>query len=158
LIGEGCHFIDLMIHLAGAIPTHVQCLALPDNNIYMNDNFTVLMTFADGSIGQVTYLSNGSKSLGKEYLEIFSGGKSIIMDDFRKLSVFGTQIKRKRSILSQDKGHAALWDAFMHAIIDHGQPPIDYDELIKSTYVTLACKQALKTNKKVDIAEFIGSK
>jgi len=77
------------------------------------------------------------------------------MDDFRKLSIFGKHVERKRSLLTQDKGHAKSWDTFIKAIISNKKEPIDYQELITSSYAALACDHAMKTGKPVNITEFI---
>jgi predicted dehydrogenase/threonine dehydrogenase-like Zn-dependent dehydrogenase len=77
LIGEGCHFIDYLVFLVGQIPESVHTQALPDNGKYTSDNFVITMVFSDGSIGTISYLANGNKLAGKEYLEVFCGGKAI---------------------------------------------------------------------------------
>jgi predicted dehydrogenase/threonine dehydrogenase-like Zn-dependent dehydrogenase len=155
LIGECCHFIDYMIFLFGQIPTNVQTLALPSLGKYSDDNFILSLQFPDGSVGTISYFSNGSKALGKEYLEVFGGGKAAILDDFRLLQLFGNSVDKKRNIFKQDKGHSAAWNAFIDAIKTKGDPPISYPDLVGTTYVTLACGQSMKTGQVVNIEEYI---
>ena len=158
LIGEGCHFIDYLIFLVGQLPERVQANALPDNGKYSGDNFLITLDFADGSIGTVSYMANGNMLLGKEYLEVFSGGTVAVLDDFRKLNLFGTSIDKKRNRFKMDKGHASSWAAFVNAVINGAEEPIPYSELVGSTYVTLACDRSLKTGQPVQIRDFIQSK
>ena len=158
LIGEGCHFIDYLVFLVGQIPESVHTQALPDNGKYKNDNFLITMTFSDGSIGTISYLANGNKSVGKEYLEVFCGGKVGILDDFRKLQLFGQSADRKREYFKQDKGHASAWNEFVNAVINNSEAPIPYEELIGTAYVILACDQSMRTSQPVNIRDFIHAK
>ncbi|MCD6356263.1 MAG: bi-domain-containing oxidoreductase [Anaerolineaceae bacterium] len=158
LIGEGCHFIDYLIFLVGQIPETVQTHILPNNGIYSNDNFIITMIFPDGSIGTISYLANGNKSFGKEYLEVFCGGKIGIIDDFRKLKLYGDSIKKKKALLKQDKGHKNEWEAFISSILSNGPPPIPYNELINTAYVILACEQSLQTGQPIKIKDFMQAK
>jgi len=158
LIGEGCHFIDYMVFLVGQFPESVHTQALPDNGKYTRDNFVITMNFPDGSIGTISYLANGNKSAGKEYLEVFCGGKVGILDDFRKLQLFGKTTTKKREYFKQDKGHASAWNTFVNAVIKNGEVPIPYEELINTTYVILACDQSMRTGKPIIIKDFMHTK
>jgi predicted dehydrogenase len=158
LVGEACHFIDLLLFLIGSTPSSVIVQALPNTGKYENDNFLITLNFADGSLGTIAYLANGSRSSGKEYLEIFTGGKTIIMDDFRSLDCYGTAGRKRMKSSRQDKGHSAAWDAFITAITNQTQPPIPYEDLILSSYTTLACDHAMQTGGKVNVVEFINQK
>ena len=158
LIGESCHFIDYLIFLVEQAPESVQTRALPNIGKYANDNFIITLIFPDGSIGTVTYLSNGSKALSKEYLEVFCAGKTGILDDFRKLTLFGKSVHKERALFNQNKGHSAAWNTFVTSIMEKSKPPIPYSDLISTTYVTLACDQSLRTGQPVVIKDFIQAK
>ena len=158
LIGEGCHFIDYIVFLVGQIPESVHTQALPDNGKYTRDNFVITMSFPDGSIGTISYLANGNRSVGKEYLEVFCGGKVGILDDFRKLQLFGKTTKKKREYFKQDKGHTSAWDKFVNAVIKNTEAPIPYTELIGTAYVILACEQSMQTSKPINIKDFMHAK
>ena len=86
IIGEACHFIDLITYLVGALPVKVSAHALPNNGKYREDNVSMTFTFADGSIGVVDYLANGDKSMPKERLEVFCGGMAAVLDDYVSLT------------------------------------------------------------------------
>lgn len=152
ILGEGCHFADFITFLVGALPDSVIAHGLPDNGKYREDNLSMTFTFPDGSIGVVDYLANGDKSFPKERLEVFSGGRVAVLDDFRKLEmVHDGQHRIARSMLRQDKGHFGEWQAFVKAIREGGQPPIPYDQLIGVTRTMFAVVESLRTGKTVNL-------
>lgn len=158
LVGEACHFIDFVCFITAAAPVHVSAVCLPDQGKYSRDNFHITIHFEDGSIGNVSYLSNGNKRFPKEYAEVFQGGKIGVLNDFRTLELWDDQKTiHKKSLFRQDKGHQAAWKAFLDAVRAGGAEPISYEQLLQSSYTTLACNQALITGKTVNITEFINS-
>jgi predicted dehydrogenase/threonine dehydrogenase-like Zn-dependent dehydrogenase len=158
LVGEACHFIDFVCFLTGQTPEKVSASCLPDLGKYSRDNFLITIIFKDGSIGTVTYLANGNKRFPKEYVEVFNGGKIGILNDFRSLELCDEHKSvHRKSLLRQDKGHQAAWKAFLDAIQNHSSESIPYDQLLESSYTTLACNQALLSGKTVEMAEFISS-
>jgi predicted dehydrogenase/threonine dehydrogenase-like Zn-dependent dehydrogenase len=144
LLGEACHFIDLLIFLAGSVPKEVRTTKLTDNGRYSGDNFHLTLLFANGSVGTLTYSANGDKSLGKEFLEVFGGGLSARMDDFRSLLIIkdGKKILRNTR-MRIDKGHQACWAAFADSVSQGGHTPIPIEELILSTRATLAAHASM---------------
>ena len=148
LVGEGCHFIDFLIFLVGQVPMSVFAQALPDDGQYRQDNFQVTMKFADGSLGTLTYLANGDRSLSKERLEVFCGGKVAVLDDFRALDL--TADGRTRGMRgSQNKGHREAWQAFIRCLHTGGPPPIPYPQLFGGTRATFAALRSLETGQEV---------
>jgi predicted dehydrogenase len=145
IIGEGCHFIDFLTFLVGASPLTVSALALPDSGRYREDNAVLTFTFPDGSLGTVTYLANGDKAFPKERVEVFSGGRVAVLDDYRSLeTVQNGRRQVHRSRLRQDKGHHAEWEAFTAAITSGGPPPIPYEHLCGVTRATFAAIEAIR--------------
>jgi len=155
LIGEACHFIDLMLYLIDSEPVTVRTQSLPNIRKYQNDNLLITIKFLDGSLASIAYIANGSRLAGKEYLEIFTSGKTWIMDDFRKLTIVGQTKKTKRQFGKKDKGHASLWKAFIKAIQNQTQPPIPYAALLQSSMTTLACSRSMQSGTAVNIQAFI---
>lgn len=152
IIGEGCHFVDFLTHLVGTLPANVIAQGLPDAGRYHSDNLLLTYTFPDGSLGSISYLANGDKSVAKERLEIFCEGKVAILDDFRNLElVFQGQRKKNKSPLGQDKGHQNAWEAFLHSVQNGGPPPIPYDEMIGVSLATFAANDSLRLNEQVSI-------
>lgn len=147
LVGEGCHFVDFLTFLAGSPPVSVNIETLPDNGHYHQDNLVLILGFSDGSLGTLTYLANGDKSLSKEYLEVFGAGRIGLLNDFRQLELIKDGHRSVfRSPLRQDKGHRAAWQAFLNAVQTSGPPPIPYDHLIGVMRATFAAQEALVSN------------
>lgn len=152
IIGEGCHFIDFLTFLVGSNPVSVSALALPDNGKYRQDNLQISFRYADGSLGTVTYLSNGNKNFAKERVEAFSSGKIGILDDFRSLELVTEASKHStRSALRQDKGHAAAWDTFLECIQKGDAPPIPYDQLSGTSRASFAVLESLRSGKETTL-------
>ncbi len=150
IVGEACHFVDLITFLVGAPPLTVDAHALPDGGKYREDNVSMTFTFPDGSVGVVDYLANGDSSLPKERLEVFCSGKVAILDDFRSLEL-GHAGNRKLIRAAQDKGWMYEWRSFSKAIRDGGAPPIPYEQLLGVTRAMLAAVQSLRTRQPVSI-------
>ncbi len=145
IIGEGCHFIDFLTFLVGTPPLTVSAQALPDSGRYREDNAVLAFTFPDGSLGTVTYLANGDKAFPKERVEVFSGGRVAVLDDFRSLETVQNGHRQvHHSRLRQDKGHHAEWEAFTTAITTGGPPPIPYEHLFGVTRATFAAMEAIR--------------
>jgi len=150
IIGEACHFVDLIAFLVGAAPVSVNAHALPEVGKYRSDNVSMTFTFPDGSLGVVDYLANGDKSFAKERLEVFCAGRIAILDDFRSLEMIADG-KRRNISRAQDKGWVNEWKAFAQAIRAGGEPPIPYEQLIGVTKAMLAAIDSLRSGMQVSI-------
>jgi predicted dehydrogenase len=129
IIGEGCHFIDLLRHLAGSSIVEGSTTSQRVSGAVQPDVSMIQLRFADGSIGTVHYLSNGPKDFPKERLEVFCGGGVLRLDNFRELRGFGWPGFEREKVRRQDKGHAAEMAALVGSVRD-GQPaPIPWAEL-----------------------------
>ena len=128
LLGEACHFVDLLFHLASSSIEDLKFLSVADTKP-CPDTFSLQLRFADGSIGTVHYFSNGSRAFPKERLEVFTDGKVLRLDNFRKLQAWGIPGFRTRRLFSQDKGQQACCAAFLSAIQAGGPDPIPASEL-----------------------------
>lgn len=153
IIGEGCHFVDYLSFLVGAIPISVRTQGLPDSGRYHEDNVDLEFRFADGSLGTISYLANGDKAFSKERVEVFCGGRVAVLDDFRNLELIQNG-KREvvRSRLKQDKGHRAAWEAFIQSVKDGGQPPIPYGHLFGASKACFAAVESLRSGKECQVA------
>jgi predicted dehydrogenase/threonine dehydrogenase-like Zn-dependent dehydrogenase len=153
IIGEGCHFIDFLTFLVGSAPTSVTAGGLPDGGRYREDNAVLTFTFPDGSMGVVSYLANGDKAFPKERVEVFSGGRVAVLDDFRSLELVSNGRRKVfHSRLRQDKGHSQEWQAFAAAIRSDGPAPIPYDQLFGVMNAIFASIEALRTGNKIPIS------
>lgn len=152
IIGEACHFMDFLTYLTGEVPLTVETKGLPDQGRYHEDNVVITLRYPDGSLGLVTYLANGDKSLPKERVEVFCGGKVGVLDDFRRLELIRDGKREvKRSWLRQDKGHRAEWEAFAEAILNGGEPPIPYRDLFAVTEAAIAAVESLRSGEEITI-------
>jgi predicted dehydrogenase len=134
LIGEGCHFIDLLRFLADApIGSH----ATTRMESPSADTATITLQFADGSLGTVHYFANGSKSFPKERLEVFAGGRVLQLDNFRRLTGFGWPGFKSMKAWRQDKGQRDCAAAFIAAIRDGAGSPIPLEQLFEVGRVTI---------------------
>lgn len=145
LVGEGCHFIDLALYLAGspAVEVSAQAIAGSDPAAALQDNVVVTLRCADGSIASILYTSKGNPRSGKERIEVFAGGVSAVIDDFRGAEVHGA--KRERWKGRQDKGHHAELEAFVRAVREGATSPISLAELENSSRATLRAARSLAT-------------
>ncbi len=145
ILGEVCHFVDLLQFLTGSEPVEVYALSVASDNSQMPDwdNVVVSLRFQDGSVGQIGYLACGDKLLSKERIEIFGGGQSFIIDDFR-LGEHYTGGSR-RTLKLPGKGHREEVEAFLHAIRDGRPSPISLHSLALTSVATFAVLDALRT-------------
>jgi predicted dehydrogenase/threonine dehydrogenase-like Zn-dependent dehydrogenase len=138
VIGEACHFIDLLRFLAGSPILKVQAITIGDTPgiKVKEDKITISLSFTDGSIGTIHYFSNGHKSYPKEKLDVFVDGKILSLDNFKTLRGYGWSNFNKMKLWSQDKGHQNEIQEFMKAI-KLGQPsPIPIEEIFEVTATT----------------------
>lgn len=145
IIGELCHFIDLMQYIAGAHPLRVHAEALGKNGTTHadDDSVVVTVTFDDGSVGSIVYQANAEPGLPKEYLEISSTGRSAVIDNFRGSTLFwqGKQDRKRRSVI--DKGHGEEVRSFLRAIAAGSASPIPFEDLVATTKTTFRIVEAL---------------
>jgi len=134
IVGEVCHFIDLIRFLAGA---SIELHTIHRMKSSTGDTITISLSFADGSIGTIHYFANGSKALPKERLEVFAEGGVLQLDNFRKLKGFGWPGFRSQRLLRQDKGQRAAAAAFIDAITYGRMPPIPFEELTEVAAITI---------------------
>ena len=115
IIGEACHFVDLLRHLADSEIEHASIDRMQST---CSDTATINLRFSDGSIGTVHYYANGSKAIPKERLEVFSGGRVLQLDNYRVLRGFSWPKFRTMRLWRQDKGQASCASAFLSAFTD----------------------------------------
>lgn len=142
IIGEACHFVDLLRFLVGHPISRVSAICAEGPQGTIPDRVTISLGFTDGSIGTVHYLANGHKSFPKERLEVFAAGRILQLDNFRRLTGFGWPGFRAMNLSNQDKGHAANIAAFIKAVADGTPAPIPFEEI---TEVARACFDAVES-------------
>ncbi|MFK7945744.1 MAG: bi-domain-containing oxidoreductase [Paracoccaceae bacterium] len=144
IVGEGCHFIDLARHLAGAPIVSLQALALDHGGAGIPpDRVQMLLGFADGSTATIQYLANGNKGFPKERIEVFCAGRILQLDNFRTLRGWGWSGFSTKRTWRQDKGNAAGVAAFCDGIRT-GTPPIALDEILEVSRWAIRAQAAVQ--------------
>lgn len=143
IIGEMCHFIDLMQFFTGADPVkvHAECISTTNDKITAADNIAIVVKFKDGSVGNLIYLANGDKGMPKELIEVFSGSKTGVINDFRDGLIYknGKQVKLK----SAGKGHKEEVEAFIHSLKSGNGSPISFRSICLTTLTTFKIHDSL---------------
>jgi predicted dehydrogenase len=145
IIGEACHFIDLMRYLVGHPITSVQARRMGDHSAVAvtEDKASITLGFADGSFGTIHYFANGAAAFPKERVEVFTAGRVLQLDNFRKLRAYGWPGFGKLNLWRQDKGQKACAAAFLLAVRE-GRPAIAAQEIFEVARVTLEVAGVLR--------------
>ena len=142
IIGEACHFIDLITYLSGSLVQSVVMNSMGENLAENTDNATILLKYQNGSSGVINYLSNGNKSYSKERIEVYAQGKIMIIDNFRKLEYYG--LKSSGISRSQDKGHREQFRLFLERLKNGGEAMIPFEEIINTSRASICAVESLK--------------
>jgi predicted dehydrogenase/threonine dehydrogenase-like Zn-dependent dehydrogenase len=146
ILGEMCHFVDMLAFLCGSEPLSVQaqsCSAAGGQDV------TATLEFANGSIGTIMYVGSGDRAFSKERLEVFGSGRIVALDDFRRLDLVRDGKRETfHCRLRQDKGHRAEWRAFSECIRSGSPAPIAFEEIVASTLATIRIADSLRSGRK----------
>jgi predicted dehydrogenase len=151
ILGEVCHFVDFLQFITQANPTKVSAESIGGANAKMDprDNIAITIGFDNGSVGVITYIANGDKLLGKERIEIFGAGKTVIIDDFRSAEIYSGG--RCRKLKLPGKGHNEEVDLFIRSIREGLPAPIPFESLHYTTSATFRILDALHTGLPQDV-------
>jgi predicted dehydrogenase/threonine dehydrogenase-like Zn-dependent dehydrogenase len=145
IVGECCHFVDLLRFLVGHTIVDARAQPLASANASApRDTVTISLAFADGSVGTIHYLANGHASFPKERVEVFCAGRILQLDNFRRLRGYGWTGFRAMKLWRQDKGQRACVRAFIDAVKGGTRAPIPFDELLEVARVTIALGEAAR--------------
>jgi len=150
ILGEVCHFIDLLQFFADANPisVHAYSINTKDESIIADDNTVISIKFADGSVGSIGYFAEGGKSMPKERCEIIGGSRSAVIDNFTKVELYGKS--RKQTKKFSGKGHSEEMVEFVTAL-KTGTPAISMDSQIATTLASFAVLESLETGATIKI-------
>jgi predicted dehydrogenase/threonine dehydrogenase-like Zn-dependent dehydrogenase len=132
IIGEVCHFIDFLTFMSGSLPVSIQAAAMDDPE-HMNDTLSLSLKYENGSIGTILYFANGSKSLAKEYVEVYGHGLTGVLKDFRELQIHGRGKPFAKKLLGQDKGQKNEVRLFLDSIRNGKSPLIPLEEILSTS-------------------------
>ena len=146
ILGEACHFVDLMYWLLDSEPVSVSAFSLPtDKKEPIGENNTVAsFHFADGSICNLTYCTIGSKTSGGERVEVFAQGVGVVTEDFKRLAV-KTSVQRTRARWWAEKGYAAQLKSFLNGIRAGKTPEVTVRDGARATVGCLRMLESAKT-------------
>jgi predicted dehydrogenase/threonine dehydrogenase-like Zn-dependent dehydrogenase len=146
IIGEACHYIDLMRFLADSELTGytATCMGKADGVEITEDKASITLTFKDGSFGTINYLANGGKAFPKERIEVFANNGVLQLDNFRKLIGFDWKGFSKDKLMSQDKGQANCTKAFIEAIKQGESSPIPFNEIMEVARCSVDIAESLR--------------
>ncbi len=150
ILGEACHFIDLITYLTGSRVVSVCMNAMGQNPTETTDSASILLKYENGSTGVINYFANGSKAYSKERVEVYSQERTLVLDNFRSLEGYGFKGFSKMNI-GQDKGHKAQFQELIKRIQTGGAPLIPFDEIINTSRATFAALKSLRENGWVNV-------
>jgi predicted dehydrogenase/threonine dehydrogenase-like Zn-dependent dehydrogenase len=148
--GEGGHFIDTVSWWLGADPVTAQAVATPGDP----DNLIALLTYPDGSVAKLAYVTIGDPKYPKEILEAFGDGKVARMDNFRRTELWRGGKCRTTRAGSLDKGQKHELEAFVRAVRTAGDMPVALDSLIATTACTLAVGRSIASGRSESVASW----
>jgi predicted dehydrogenase/NADPH:quinone reductase-like Zn-dependent oxidoreductase len=152
IIGELCHFIDFATYLIGKNPVSVYAAGFADDKeVMLTDTLIVTIEYADGSIVNISYLANGNKQLPKEYIEVFGGGISAIINDFKNGSIYTNKGIKILKVKGQDKGQEQMIPMFIEKLLKEGKSLMPYEDIYSTTLLTFLVIDSLKTGNKIKI-------
>lgn len=145
IIGEGCHFIDLLRYLAGSTIVGFSVARIGDcpGIKVRNDKVSITLNFENGSFGTIHYLANGGKAFPKERLEIFCNDAVLQLDNFKKMKGYNWKGFKRMNLLSQDKGQLNCVKAFVNSIKDGKDTPISFNEVIEVAKISIQISNQL---------------
>ncbi|WP_394210628.1 bi-domain-containing oxidoreductase [Enterovibrio calviensis] len=146
IIGEACHYVDLMRFLAGSKISGFSATCIGDSPgvSVKEDKASITLTFEDGSMGTIHYFANGGKAFPKERIEVFADDAVLQIDNFRKLNAFGWKNASNEKLRAQDKGQANCTKAFVESVKGSKPAPIAFSEVIEVARVTCQIAEALR--------------
>jgi predicted dehydrogenase/threonine dehydrogenase-like Zn-dependent dehydrogenase len=146
IIGEACHFIDLMRFLAGTEIISVQARRMGDSDgvDITEDKAAIILGFADGSFGTIHYYANGAASFPKERIEVFADGRVLQLDNFVKLKGYGFKGFKKMNLWKQDKGQNECSRLFLESIKNGTPSPIPIDEIFEVAKVSIDVAEQIR--------------
>ena len=144
IIGEACHMFDLFNYFTGAEVESIDVSAISPatEHISSRDNFVATLKYTDGSVCTLIYTALGAPEVPKEYIEIYCEGKTLVIDDFKELRVYGSKAKGWKG--PQDKGHLRELEEFGQAVLNGNTWPIPLDELVRTTEISFLVDQEVR--------------
>jgi polar amino acid transport system substrate-binding protein len=154
IVGEVCHFVDLMSYWTDSRPARVYAERVETTNrqAKADDSIFVTIRFADGSNGCVAYLAEGDGALAKERVEMFGEGRSFVLEDFRSATLYANGREERVRLRAQDKGQAEEARAACAVVLEGRPAAISLEELAATTRATFRIVESLRTGRPVEVS------
>jgi predicted dehydrogenase len=153
VIGEVCHFIDMLIYINGSSAKTVYANNLRDSS-QNNDVLSLTLGFENGSLGTICYFSNGNNSVPKERFEVYSNQNVAVLNDYKTLKLYMKKYKKKKTLINQDKGQQAEINAFINAIIQGKSEVIPLSDLYNTSMTTFKAIESMRIGNSCSIPCF----
>jgi predicted dehydrogenase len=150
IVGEACHFIDLISFLTNSQVVSVCMNAMGKHPMDNTDNATIMLKYENGTNAVINYFANGSKSYSKERIEVYHQEKTLVMDNWRKLMGYGFKNFSSESS-GQDKGHQSQFNLLVDSITKGGSQIIPIDQIINTTKASFAALESLRNGTWINI-------
>ncbi len=153
IIGEVCHFVDLISFLLDSMPIRVfaDLVSSTRDDVVAKDNVTITLRYRDGSLGSVSYIACGDKSVPKERIEMFAENSVAIVDDFKKVTLTRNGRSKTFGASKQNKGHALLLSSFVQSVLAGTESPVSFGDAVNATKITFSILDSLSTGLPVDL-------
>ena len=155
-VGEAGHFLDVFSFITQSRPLSVVARSLRSHQSTSEDlqNISVMVTYENGSVSNLSYLTQGGNKVPKEFLEVFGGGRTGQLNNFESLTIYEGNEQRNVKARGINKGQKEEMQAFVSAVKTGKQMPISINSLLDTTLTTLATMDSLKTGQSIDIAKY----
>lgn len=152
IVGECCHFIDTMMYLTGSKPSFVSAVGVePSHQLhFLKETLSAVITFEDGSVGTLIYLTNGDAAVAKEYCEVSGGGRSAILDNFKSV-MFSVGGKKSKTGYDGKKGHWEEMEEFVAVLKGRKSPALTFESEYLTTMTTFRIIDALRKREVVKV-------
>lgn len=154
VVGEVCHFVDLIQHLSGALPIRVTAEATNEKG---SDNLIISIKLENGSVASILYASQGDRLLPRERFEVFAGNAVCVIDNFKNLFFARDGKSKNQKSLSLNRGYREQFVALFDSILNGKPIPVDMKEYVYTTLTTFAIIESIKTGRPQDINAYFNS-
>jgi len=154
IIGEVCHFVDLIQYFSDSLPESVYAESIRGHNGAMpdRDNVAITVKLRNGSVGSIIYVANGDKSYPKEKVEIFGQGSVAVIDNLKSVNFTKNgRTERKKNRFAMDKGHQDEMDALFRSIKEGHDFPVDFQEYVYTTLTTFKIEESIGSGSQMEI-------
>jgi predicted dehydrogenase/threonine dehydrogenase-like Zn-dependent dehydrogenase len=153
IIGEVCHFVDLIQYLTDADPVQVCAQTMKAAGQYLSqDNLVITLNMSDGSVGTITYTASGDKAFPRERVEVFRGGAGGLIDNFRSATfIYQGRKRRNKKWFGIDRGHRAELAAFFSSFQTGSSSPVAFKSYVLATLTTFAIVESMQNSQPVGV-------